>query len=143
MWIRRAGQIGYAAVLIVVAFLALFPIVWLLAGSLQTIQELYGSVTFLPRVPQFANYAKAWNEGHFSTYIPNSFLYSLSTVAGVLLAASMAGYALARIQFPGRNAVMLVILALLIIPLPASFIALYKLLVFVGLTNTRVGYVPR
>jgi ABC-type glycerol-3-phosphate transport system permease component len=132
---------AFNGLLILVAFFALFPIVWLLLGSLQTIQELYGSVTIVPAAPQFQNYAKAWNDGHFSTYIPNSFVYSSCVVAGVLLAASMAGYALARLDFPGRGAVMFVILAILIVPLPASFIALYKLLVFFGLSNTRPGYV--
>jgi len=138
---RFVRRLLFNGVLILVACWALFPIVWMLLGSLQTIQELYGSVTLIPRVPQFGNYVKAWNEGHFSTYIPNSFLYSLSVVAGVLLIASMAGYSLARLEFPGRNAVLFVILAILIVPLPASFIALYKLLVFFGLANTRPGYV--
>src|SRR5438067_13456911 len=92
---RLVRAVAFNAALILVAFFALFPIVWLLLGSLQTIQELYGSVTLIPRVPQLANYAKAWNDGHFSTYIPNSFLYSTTVVAGVLLIASMAGYALA------------------------------------------------
>jgi raffinose/stachyose/melibiose transport system permease protein len=138
---RRVGSVVHWTVLLFVAFLALFPIVWLVAGSLQTIQELYGSVTFFPAVPQFGNYATAWNKGGFSIYIPNSLLYSVVALAGVLVAASMAGYALARVEFPGRSVILFAILALLIIPLPASFIALYKLLVNAGLANTRVGYV--
>src|SRR3954469_6049580 len=93
----------YYALLVTVAVVALFPILWLLTGSLQTIQELYGGVTFLPAAPQFRNYATAWNQGGFSVFIPNSLLYSVLTVGGVLLAASMAGYALARIEFPGRS----------------------------------------
>lgn len=138
---RLVGQVAYNALLIFVAFVALFPIVWLLSGSLQTIQELYGGVTFLPKVPQFQNYAMAWTEGGFSVFIPNSLFYATVTVAGIILAASMAGYALARIDFPGRNAIMFAILAIMIVPLPASFIALYKLLVDLGLANTRPGYI--
>jgi raffinose/stachyose/melibiose transport system permease protein len=131
----------YYALLTGVAVIALFPILWLLTGSLQTIQELYGGVTFFPAAPQLRNYATAWNEGRFSIFIPNSFLYSILTVAGVLVTASMAGYALARIEFPGRSWLLFLFLALLIVPLPASFIALYKLLVNLGLSNTRPGYV--
>jgi raffinose/stachyose/melibiose transport system permease protein len=138
---RRIGTLMHWALLLFVAFLALFPIVWLVAGSLQTIQELYGSVTFFPAVPQLGNYGTAWTKGGFSTYIPNSLLYSAVALGGILAAASMAGYALARIDFPGRSVVMFAILALLIVPLPASFIALYKILVNAGLANTRVGYV--
>jgi len=138
---RLATRVGYNGTLILIGFASLFPIVWLLTGSLQTIQELYGSVTFWPEVPQFQNYVTAWTSGGFGVFIPNSLLYSVVAVSGILLASSMAGYALARIEFPGRGAVMLVILAIMIVPLPASFIALYKLLVNLGLANTRLGYV--
>jgi raffinose/stachyose/melibiose transport system permease protein len=124
---RLATRVGYNGTLILIAFVSLFPIVWLLTGSLQTIQELYGSVTFWPEAPQFQNYVTAWTSGGFGVFIPNSLLYSVVAVSGILLASSMAGYALARIEFPGRGVVMLVILAIMIVPLPASFIALYKL----------------
>jgi raffinose/stachyose/melibiose transport system permease protein len=136
----RPGRVALNLLVFLMACLSLFPVVWLLAGSLQTVQELYAGVTIVPAVPQFQNYAIAWNEGHFNVYVPNSLLYSVATVSGVLVTASMAAYALARIPFSGRGAVSLAILALLIIPLPASFIALYKQLVNMGLANTRVGY---
>lgn len=132
---------AFHTLLAVVAFVALFPIVWLLVGSLQTIQELYRGVTFWPAVPQFQNYYIAWTKGGFSVYLPNSLFYSTVSVLAILLAASMAGYALARIEFPGRGAVMFLIMAIIIVPLPATFIALYKLLVDIGLANTRTGYI--
>jgi ABC-type glycerol-3-phosphate transport system permease component len=135
------GRIAFHALLIVVAFITLFPIAWLLLGSLQTIKELYDGVNILPAVPQWQNYSIAWTKGGFSVYIPNSLFYSTIAVLAILLFASMAGYALARIEFPGRNVVMFLILAIVIVPLPATFIALYKLLVDVGLANTRTGYI--
>jgi len=138
---RLATRVGYNGTLILIAFASVFPIVWLLTGSLQTIQELYRGITFWPEAPQFQNYVTAWTSGGFGVFIPNSLLYSVVAVSGILLASSMAGYALARIEFPGRGVVMLVILAIMIVPLPASFIALYKLLVNLGLANTRLGYV--
>lgn len=135
------GQIGFYGLMLFVAFLALFPIVWLLVGSIQTIQELYGGVTLWPAVPQFQNYYVAWTKGGFSVYIPNSVLYSTVVVLGVLLVASMAGYALARLELPGRNVVLFAILAVILVPQAASFIALYKLLVDLGLANSRTGYI--
>jgi raffinose/stachyose/melibiose transport system permease protein len=135
------GQIAFNALLIAVAIFALFPIVWLLVGSLQTIQELYGGVTLWPAVPQFHNYYIAWTKGGFSVYIPNSVFYSTVCVLAVLLVASMAGYALARIELPGRDIVLFAILAVILVPQAASFIALYKLLVDLGLANSRTGYI--
>src|SRR4051812_26346765 len=135
------GTVAFWTLLLVVAFLALFPIAWLLAGSLQTIRELYDGVTFFPAVPQFQNYYIAWTKGGLSVYIPNSVFYSTVVVLGVLFVASMAGYALARIEFPGRGVILLLVLAVIIVPLPATFVALYKLLVDLGLANSRTGYI--
>ena len=134
-------RIGFHTLLAVVAFIALFPIVWMLLGSIQTVQELYRGMTIWPAVPQFQNYYIAWTKGGFSVYLPNSLFYSTVSVVAILLAASMAGYALARIEFPGRAAVMFLIVAIIIVPLPATFIAIYKLLVDIGLANTRTGYI--
>jgi raffinose/stachyose/melibiose transport system permease protein len=135
------GRFGFHALLALVAFIALFPIVWMLLGSIQTIQELYRGVTIWPAVPQFQNYYIAWTKGGFSVYLPNSLFYSCVCVLAILFAASMAGYALARVEFPGRGVVMFLIMAIIIVPLPATFIALYKLLVDIGLANTRTGYI--
>jgi raffinose/stachyose/melibiose transport system permease protein len=139
--LRLVGRVAFHALLALVAFVALFPIVWMLVGSLQTIQELYRGATFWPAVPQFQNYYIAWTKGGFSVYLPNSLFYSCVCVLAILLAASMAGYAVARIEFPGRGIVMFLIMAIIIVPLPATFIPLYKLLVDIGLANTRTGYI--
>ena len=138
---RWLGRLAFHGLLLLVGLVALFPIVWLLTGSLQTIRELYDSVHFLPAVPQWNNYVQAWEKGNLHTYLPNSLLYSTIVVLAILVASSMAGYALARMDFPGRGAVLVLLLAILIVPLPASFIAIYKLLVGVGLANTRAGYI--
>ncbi|MGI9146651.1 MAG: carbohydrate ABC transporter permease [Chloroflexota bacterium] len=138
VWIGRAAFHG---LLLLVAVVALFPIAWLLSSSLQTIRELYDGVRFLPAVPQWQNYVRAWEQGNLHTYLPNSVLYSTTVVVAILIASSMAGYALARIEFPGRNVVLVVLLAILIVPVPASFVAVYKLLVGLGLANTRSGYI--
>jgi len=135
------GRVALHGVLVVAAVLALFPIVWLVTGSLQTIRELYDGIHIVPASPQWQNYAIAWERGNLRTYLPNSLTYATSVVVCVVMASSMAGYALARIAFPGRNVLMVVLLAILIVPIPASFIAIYKLLVGIGLADTRLGYV--
>lgn len=89
--------------------------------------------------PAEGNYVYALNEGNFKTFLPNSLFYAATAVTGILVVSSMAGYVLARIETPGHNAVLLLILAILIIPAPASFIALYKLLVNMHLANTALA----
>lgn len=136
-----AGRVALYALLTAGALEALLPVVWLLSGSLQSAEQLYAGTDPVPRHPRWGNFSAAWSDGGFSRYLPNSILYTACAVAGILVVASMAGYALARIEFPGRGAVVAAILVIMIIPLPASFIAEYKLLITLGLANTRVGYV--
>lgn len=136
----RAGRGALIGLLILAALLTLFPIFWLLTGSLQTAQELYRGTELLPAKPQWSNFVYAWNEGNLRIYLPNSIVYTAVSVSGILVVSSMAGYALARMRFAGRGAIVAGLLIIMIIPLPASFIALYKLLVGMGLANTRTGY---
>jgi multiple sugar transport system permease protein/raffinose/stachyose/melibiose transport system permease protein len=136
-----AGRTGLYGLLVIAAVGALFPMVWLLIGSLQTSSELYRGKDLLPKKPQWSNYTTAWTDGDLGTYLPNSVLYTVAAVAGILIVSSMAGYVLARIEFRGKAAVTFGLLAVMIIPAPASFIAQYKLMVTLGLTNSRLGYV--
>ncbi|MGW6196877.1 carbohydrate ABC transporter permease [Kribbella sp. NPDC055110] len=136
-----AGRGGLYGLLVLAAVGALFPMVWLLIGSLQTSSELYRGKDLLPAKPQWSNYVTAWTDGDLGTYLPNSVIYTVSAVIGILVVSSMAGYALARIEFRGKAAVTFGLLAVMIIPAPASFIAQYKLMVMLGLTNSRIGYV--
>lgn len=137
----RLDRVGLYGLLVVAALTALFPLLWMLSGSLQSLPELLANESFLPGDPQWGNYVTAWVEGDLGAYLRNSLLYTGCAVAGILLASSLAGYALARLDFAGKGVFTVVILAVMIIPAPAMFLAQYKLLISLGLTNSPVGYV--
>ncbi|MET4538379.1 raffinose/stachyose/melibiose transport system permease protein [Arthrobacter bambusae] len=137
----RPDQVGLYGLLIVAALSALFPLLWMLSGSLQSLTELLSNESFLPASPQWSNYLTAWTEGQLGTYLRNSIIYSGSAVIGILLVSSLAGYALARLEFAGKGVFTFIILAVMIIPAPAMFLAQYKLLISLGLTNNPVGYI--
>ena len=138
---NRLPRMALYALLIAGALEALVPVLWVLGGSPQCAKQLYQGIDPIPHPFERGNFAPAWNEGGFSRYLPNSLLYTAAAVLGILIIASLAGYALARIEFPGRGAIVGAILVIMIIPLPASFIAQYKLLITLGLANTRIGYI--
>jgi ABC-type glycerol-3-phosphate transport system permease component len=140
---RRLGpeKIGLYGLLMVAALTALLPLVWMLSGSLQSLTELLANDTFLPESPQWQNYVTAWVEGDLGTYLRNSVVYTGCAVAGILIVSSLAGYALARLDFAGKSVFTFIILAVMIIPAPAMFLAQYKLLISFGLTNNPLGYV--
>lgn len=137
----RPDRVGLYGLLVVAAVVSLFPLLWMLSGSFQTLDEVLRGTTLLPADPQWHNYVTAWVDGELGRYLFNSILYTGAAVVGILAAASMAGYALARLDFAGKGLFQAVILAVMIIPAPAMFLAQYKLLISLGLSNSRIGYI--
>lgn len=129
------------AFLILVSLGCLFPLWWAFASSLKTQQTVFTDLSFFPKDPQWQNYLVAWTKANFGLYFVNSLLYTVSVVVGVLLIASMAAYAFSRLEFPGKNALFLLLISTMMIPIPGSFIALYVLLNKLGLVDTRLGYI--
>jgi ABC-type glycerol-3-phosphate transport system permease component len=129
------------ALLVAAALSALFPILWMISGSMQSLPELLKGDALLPAVPQWQNFATAWVKGNLAVYLTNSIVYTVCAVAGILLVSSLAGYALARIDFRGKGVFTALILAVMIIPAPAMFLAQYKVLLALDLANTRQGYI--
>jgi raffinose/stachyose/melibiose transport system permease protein len=138
---RKMDRFGLYGLLAAATIIALFPIFWLVSGAFQTIDELYSGTSLVPKVLQWSNFVDAWTKGDLATYLTNSVIYTLCAVAGILIISSLAGYALARMDFAGKGMFTVMILAVMVIPAPAMFLAQYRLLISLGLTNSRIGYV--
>lgn len=129
------------AFLIAVALTCLFPLFWMFRCSLMTNDTVFTNKALIPPVLNFGNYAQAWTEGSFGAYFLNSIIYTVSVVGGIVLISSLAAYAFSRLQFPGKNFFFYMFVAAMMIPLPGSFVPLYKLMNDLGLINTRIGYI--
>lgn len=127
--------------LILVSLACLFPLWWAFASSLKTQQTVFTDLSLFPAVPHWENYYTAWVKADFSRYFVNSLFYTVTVVIGVLLVASMAAYAFSRLNFPGKNALFLLLISTMMIPIPGSFIALYVLLNKLHLVDTQLGYI--
>ncbi len=119
----------------------LFPLVWMFSSSLKTQSTIFSDMGLWVSHPQWQNYYHAWTRGNFGQYFFNSLFYTTVVVLGVILTSSMAAYAFSRLKFPGRNFLFILLISTMMIPIPGSFIALYVLLVKLGLVNTRLGYI--
>ncbi len=111
------------------------------SSSLKTQSTIFSDMSLWVHNPQWQNYYQAWTKGNFEQYFFNSLFYTAVVVIGVILTASMAAYAFSRLKFPGRNILFILLISTMMIPIPGSFIALYVLLVKLGLVNTRLGYI--
>lgn len=119
----------------------LYPLLWMVSSSFKTQDAIFKNISLFPGQLHFENYVLAWKEGGFGGNFLNSIFYTVSVVFGIVIIASMAAYAFARFSFPGKNAIFLVFMAAMMIPIPGSFVALYVLLNKLHLRNTPIGYI--
>jgi multiple sugar transport system permease protein len=112
------------------AILFLFPLVWSAVASVRT-----------PTGFSLANYARLFTSDNGIRFenVFNSVAVSALTVGGTLLISSLGGYAFGRFDFPGKNLLFLLTLAILMVPYATVLIALYVLLGWVGLQDSLIG----
>ncbi len=134
---RSKGYWVILAVMSIGAVAMFFPTVWMLLCSFKTQGELYQMPpTFLPENFNFHNFSNVFKQMPFGQYYFNSLWTSLlNTVVGVLSSA-LVGYVFAKYQFPGREAIFLVVLACMMIPYETLMPTVYKLMVAVKWTDS-------
>jgi ABC-type glycerol-3-phosphate transport system permease component len=131
----RLGEMLAAAVLMVLLALSLLPFVMMLLLSLKTNADIFTRFWGLPQPARWDFYREA--AVALKGYLLNTLIIVVVVVPGVLLLSSLAGYALARLYFRGRDAVFALILALLVVPGILTLIPTYALVQSMGLLNTR------
>ena len=119
---------------------AIYPIVWMAGSSLKSIIEMLTKPFQLPEEPQWGNFLEAWQRG-VSSYLLNSVLVTSVSVLGILLVSGLAAYALARLKFPGRSAIFLLLVTGYAIPIQTVLVPLYELLREARLLNNYLGLV--
>jgi multiple sugar transport system permease protein len=90
----------------------------------------------LPNHITFANYRAAWSQGNFVLAFINSTFVALAVTAAQIFTSALAGYSLARLQFRGRQALLLLVLATLVIPFQLLVIPIFLILKWGHLLNT-------
>ena len=128
--------------LIILAAIFLFPACWVLISSLKNQSELFTyPLTILPKQVTFENYVQAFRRGDFLRYFGNSsFVAIVATVITVLINI-MAGYALAKYHFRGRDLIFYTMIGTLMIPLQVIMIPIFLLLRNLGLLNSLWGVI--
>ncbi len=109
------GRIIAYIFLIVGAVVALVPFLYTISVSLMNLTEATGGA-FLPRIPQWGNYAEAWNEAKFSLYFWNTVKVTALILVGQVVFCTLAAYAFAMLEFPGKNFLFGLVLSTLLLP---------------------------
>jgi multiple sugar transport system permease protein len=142
MLTKSTGRPWLYAVLSVCLVAVIAPFVWMVLGSFKTEGELRQSPpTWWPETTTLDNYTQLFSRLDFGTYFTNSLVVAVVVTAGNLLFCSMLGYALAMLEFPGKRALFMVVMATLMIPGVVTFVPLFVLVANVGLINSLPGLI--
>jgi multiple sugar transport system permease protein len=136
---RLSATVRYA-LLAAGAVLMLAPLGWMVLASFKTLPEILTiPPTILPNTFRLENYTTVLEDTGFGRYFLNSVLVSAITVLSVLVTSSLAGYAFAKFDFPGRSVLFVLVLATLMIPFQVRVIPLYVLAADLDLLDSYAG----
>ena len=115
------------SVLGLAAFFVLFfyPFWWMMVNSLNMAGQIFGRPALLPKAWAWYNYAEIFQVQPFARHYANTLLVAVGGTAGNVLVASLSGYAFARLRFPGRNALFVLLLTALMMPIEVTIVPLY------------------
>ncbi|MGG6439983.1 carbohydrate ABC transporter permease [Saccharococcus caldoxylosilyticus] len=137
------GKALLYVVLVAYAIITLIPFLWALSSSFKTLEEIVsGTISFIPKHFTLDNYKQIFIEqAMFPRWLLNSVIIAVTVTILNLLFNSMAGYALARLQFPGKKSLFIIILAVLMIPAQVTMIPNYLILKQLGWLNSYQGMI--
>ena len=121
----------------VLVLVQLYPIFWLIMGSFKTQNEFFAKPTWaLPESFSFDNYVAAWTTGNLATNVVNSILVTIPSLFLMILLGVAAAYALEVMVWRGRNTVLLLFVAGIMIPGQMILVPLFTAYFRTGLTNS-------
>ncbi|MEU9191246.1 carbohydrate ABC transporter permease [Streptomyces sp. NPDC048484] len=127
-------------VLVLCALLTLLPFGWVLSGSLRSLDEIRSDPgAWLPQHLTFDNFERLFNTEGFGTFLANSLVVATIVVVGNIVAASAAGYALAKFDFAGKRIAFGMVMAAMMVPFTTVFVTQFVITVNMGLADTLAG----
>ena len=139
-WMRWAGRALVYGALVAGSVVMLLPLAWMPPAALKPLYEVMRiPPTWIPQEPTLENFRAVFAQFPFGRYFLNSLITATGITLSVVLTSAMAGYALAKFDFPGRNFLFLLILSSLMIPFQTRMIALYQVAISLRLQDTLLG----
>jgi multiple sugar transport system permease protein len=135
---RKLLSVLTHTLLLAVSVFMLYPLLWMLAASFRPENEIFTSASIIPSEWSLDAYVRGWNglRTGFGTFFTNSFIVSILSVCGNVLACSMAAFAFARLNFRFRSFWFAMMLMTLMLPYQVTLIPQYVLFRQLGWVNT-------
>ena len=136
---ERGRRVLTYAILLAISALFFVPFLWTISTSLKTLPETTG-FDLLPNNPSLRAYREVLTEFDFLRYAANSFFLAAMITLANLILCSIGGYAFARLRFPGREVLFMLVLATLMIPDQLRLVPVFVMLSGWGLVGSFKGY---
>ncbi len=137
-----------AILMFVASLFFLFPIIWLIANSFKTdaaiTADMNSLMAFVPPALTgdfFKNYVTILTNSDFIRYMVNTLFYAFVLIVVGIIVNGLAGYALAKINFPFRERWLMIIMLLMIVPMETIITIHFLFIAEAGLLNTVIGYI--
>lgn len=128
-------------VIFLILFAYLFPLIWQLSTSLKTMDEVFRGFSLIPSKPIWENYTVALRDFNVGAYLLNTMLVAGLITVGQVISCSMAGYAFAKLRFPGRDFIFFLYLGTMMIPATVTLIPSYIIILSLGWMDSLPGLV--
>lgn len=129
---KTVTVVGLGAFVLII----LVPFWWIASMSFKTYEQIqFAQSIYVPRPFTWENYTGLWIDTRFPLWLRNSLVTAVVVTLITTVVASLSGYAVARLRFPGRGSVASLILILYLVPPALLFIPLYRVLAELGATN--------
>jgi raffinose/stachyose/melibiose transport system permease protein len=135
---RTFTPVTYVVMAIVVV-MTIYPMVWMVFGALKSTGEFYTNIWSWPHVFAWSNFSFAWDQAGLGQKFINSIIATTGTLLLVLPLCSMAGYAFAKVPFPGRRWIYYFVLIGIMIPFGVTAIPVLTVEINLHLFDTLQG----
>lgn len=135
---RNRGKVITHIILILGAFIMIFPFIWMILTSLKSRPEsLMIPPTFLPKIWDWSNYPEVLRTLPFDKLYANTLLLMLMRIVCALVFSSLAGFAFAKLEFPCKKLLFFIVLTQMMLPTQIFIIPQYQMLSKMKLLNTQ------
>lgn len=136
----RIVRLVWMLIGLVLALMTIFPLFWMISIAFKTQRDMF-NMALIPDRPTFDNFIYVFTQVDFLRYMLNTFFVAATVTIIALFFHSMAGYALARLRFPGREAIFLAMFSTFLVSLPVIIVPLFILVRALGMLNSFAGLI--
>lgn len=129
-------------VLLAIGLIWVYPFLWMISASFKSQNEFFNNrLGLIPQAPTLDNIKRIWIKANFGSYFLNTVVVTCFAVVLVLIITMLAGYAMGRYKFVGRNLMMGIFVGSIAIPLVSTIIPTYEVVKGMHLMGTKTGLV--